>query len=504
MATDASRMPETRTRTRRPLLGVPSRRRHADAVDVPAALDLPVEAVQDDGSSVVVEQRDRLFRRLLASADLLAACVALLTCLSVVGSDAPRMTLLLAVPVMLLASKVQGLYDRDELLVRKTTLDEAPQLFHLSTLYALLVWVLDDALIEGAIGTAQIVTLWAAFFALSFLFRHTARAVARRFAPTERCLFIGDSATYGRLYDKLDCDDVKAKLVGRMSLQRTARRGARATHADELRQLIEWTDVHRVIIEPHVLPSAEMLDLVRAAKSLGVRVSLVPHVHDVVGSSVVFDQIDGMTLLGVRRFGLSRSSWYTKRALDLVGTTLGLIALAPVIALIALAIKLDTRGPVLFRQVRVGRDGRHFRICKFRTMCVDAEERKAELAGQNEVGGGMFKIANDPRVTRVGRILRKTSLDELPQLFNVIAGDMSLVGPRPLVVDEDDLVKGSDRSRLELTPGMTGPWQILASARVPLPEMVKIDYLYIAGWSLWADLKILLRTVPYMLARKGM
>ena len=120
------------------------------------------------------------------------------------------------------------------------------------------------------------------------------------------------------------------------------------------------------------------------------------------------------------------------------------------------------------------------------------------------VAVGLFKIADDPRVTRIGRLLRRTSLDELPQLLNVLAGDMSLVGPRPLVVDEDERITGYDRRRLALTPGMTGHWQIAGSARVPLAEMVKIDYLYVAGWSLWSDLKILLRTVPYMLSRRGM
>jgi lipopolysaccharide/colanic/teichoic acid biosynthesis glycosyltransferase len=136
-------------------------------------------------------------------------------------------------------------------------------------------------------------------------------------------------------------------------------------------------------------------------------------------------------------------------------------------------------------------------------MVTGADALKDELRARNEAGGGLFKIADDPRVTRVGRFLRKTSLDELPQLFNVVRGDMSLVGPRPLILDEDQRIKGWDRRRLSLTPGMTGHWQILGSARVPLHEMVKIDYLYVAGWSLWSDIKILLRTVPYMLARRG-
>jgi lipopolysaccharide/colanic/teichoic acid biosynthesis glycosyltransferase len=171
---------------------------------------------------------------------------------------------------------------------------------------------------------------------------------------------------------------------------------------------------------------------------------------------------------------------------------------------IAIAIKLDSRGPVFFRQQRVGRHGKRFAIFKFRTMVADADTLKDSLRARNEARGGLFKIANDPRVTRVGRLLRKTAIDEMPQLLNVLTGEMSLVGPRPLVIDEDERVKGWHRRRLELTPGMTGPWQILGPARVPLDEMVAIDYLYVANWSLWGDTKILMRTVSYVFGCRGL
>ena len=136
-------------------------------------------------------------------------------------------------------------------------------------------------------------------------------------------------------------------------------------------------------------------------------------------------------------------------------------------------------------------------------MVTGADERKAELAALNEADG-LFKIADDPRITKVGSVLRRYSLDELPQLFNVLRGEMSLVGPRPLILDEDARITGLDRRRLHLLPGMTGHWQILGSARIPLTEMVKLDYRYVAGWSLWSDVKILIRTVPYVIARRGM
>ncbi|HEX8123199.1 MAG TPA: sugar transferase [Solirubrobacteraceae bacterium] len=486
-------------RRRRGLIVPRSRRAHGDLASQQPGLIVEATPTSE------VEARDRLYRRMLAYSDVASAALALILCVSVLGDDRLRLMTFLALPLIVAAGKVQGLYDRDELLIRKTTIDEAPQLFQLATLYTLSLWILDDQIIHGALGKGQILVLWAALFGLALLGRRLARSIVRRIAPTERCLFVGDAAAYDRLRAKLDGDELNAELVGRMSLQRASGRGStRGAQAEELRELIAWTGAHRVIIEPHALPQDEMLDFVRAAKSVGVRVSLLPRVLDVVGSSVVFDHIQGVTLLGVRRFGLTRSSRLIKRGFDLCGAGFGLLVAAPVMLAIAALIKLDTRGPVLFRQTRVGRDGKHFKICKFRTMCTDAEQRKSELRAINEAEGGLFKIADDPRVTRVGRILRKTSLDELPQLFNVLLGDMSLVGPRPLVLDEDAQIKGWDRRRLQLTPGMTGHWQILGSARVPLHEMVKIDYLYVAGWSLWSDMKILLRTVPYMLSRRGM
>jgi lipopolysaccharide/colanic/teichoic acid biosynthesis glycosyltransferase len=171
-------------------------------------------------------------------------------------------------------------------------------------------------------------------------------------------------------------------------------------------------------------------------------------------------------------------------------------------AAIAIAIKLDSPGPVFFRQTRIGRDGRPFRIFKFRTMIAGADAMKGDLRATNEAGD-LFKLDHDPRVTRVGAFLRKTSLDELPQLFNVLAGQMSLVGPRPLVIDEDTKITGNHRGRLRLTPGMTGAWQILGSSRVPMEEMVKLDHLYVSSWSLWSDVQILLRTIPYVLSRRS-
>jgi exopolysaccharide biosynthesis polyprenyl glycosylphosphotransferase len=304
-----------------------------------------------------------------------------------------------------------------------------------------------------------------------------------------------------------DHGGVNAKVVARVDLDKVEPWSADTFSEGrlaEIRDLARTHDVHRAIIAPRSVDAGEMLNLVRTLKAVGVRVSVLPRLLEVVGSSVEFDDLHGVTVMGVRRFDLTRSSAALKRGFDLLGASLGLLVVSAWLLLIAIAIKLDSRGPVFFHQLRVGRYGRRFYMLKFRTMVPDAEALKDGLRDRNEAKEGLFKIAEDPRVTRVGRFLRKSALDELPQLWNIVRGEMSLVGPRPLVIDEDQCVEGWHRRRLQLTPGMTGPWQILGPSRVPLREMVAIDYLYVANWSLWTDIKILLRTVPHVLARRGL
>ncbi len=199
---------------------------------------------------------------------------------------------------------------------------------------------------------------------------------------------------------------------------------------------------------------------------------------------------------------MSRSSRLLKRSVDICAAGTALALASPILLLTALAIRLTSPGPIIFGQTRVGRDGRHFGILKFRSMVDGAEAQRQDLDQRNETAG-LFKLADDPRITRVGRVIRRASIDELPQLINVLRGEMSLVGPRPLVVAEDALVVDRYRDRLAMPPGMTGPWQVLGPTRPPLSEMVKIDYLYAVNWSLWLDVKILLRTVSHIRAGHG-
>jgi exopolysaccharide biosynthesis polyprenyl glycosylphosphotransferase len=405
-----------------------------------------------------------------------------------------------AMGLLVVVNKVGGLYERDELVLRKSTLDEAPALLQITGLFALLAWLGHNRVLgDVALRPQHIFDLWMATFVAILAGRTAARALVSRLSAPERCLVIGDRESIDTVKRKLADGRVNAAVVASLPLD------SRHTSVQALafRDVARRHGVHRAIIAPGEVDGADTLDLIRTAKGAGVRVSVLPRLTEVVGSSVEFDDVEGLTMLGVRRFGLTRSSRRLKRSFDFLGASLMLIALAPIMGAISLAIRLGSRGPIFFRQTRVGRDGERFEIFKFRSMVDDAEAQKSDLFHLNETEG-LFKMEADPRVTRVGRLLRKTSLDELPQLLNVWRGEMSLVGPRPLVVDEDAKIEGLDRARLHLTPGMTGHWQILGSARIPLHEMVGIDYLYVANWSLWTDVKILLRTVPYVLARRGM
>ena len=249
----------------------------------------------------------------------------------------------------------------------------------------------------------------------------------------------------------------------------------------------------------------DTLDLIRELRDIDVYVDVVPRLYELIPPELRVNQVEGVPLLSLPPFRLSRSSELIKRSVDLALTVPALIILSPVLAVIAALIKLDSPGPVFFRQVRMGAGDRTFHIYKFRSMHADADARKHEVAHLNKYlrpGGDprMFKIPDDPRVTRVGRVLRRFSLDELPQLINVTRGEMSLVGARPLILEEDQHIKDWGRCRLDLRPGITGLWQVLGRNDIPFEEMVALDYRYVTNWSLGFDLRLILRTLP-LLAR---
>lgn len=270
------------------------------------------------------------------------------------------------------------------------------------------------------------------------------------------------------------------ELVRAHNVQRLVISFSRTTHEDFV-EIMRWSDLHHI------------------------HITIVPRYFDVLTTKVEIDAVTGIPVLDLPPARLSRSARAVKRATDLAVTIALIPFLVPIFLAIAAAIKVTTRGKgdVFFRQERSGRNGEVFKINKFCTMVPDAERHRELLVDQNQMSGPLFKIKDDPRVTPIGRFLRKTSLDELPQFINVLKGEMSLVGPRPFVTYEDEQITGWARRRLELTPGITGLWQIMGRSDLPFDEMVKLDHMYVTRWSLAWDLKILLRTVPTVLRRKG-
>jgi len=251
--------------------------------------------------------------------------------------------------------------------------------------------------------------------------------------------------------------------------------------------------------------SAEPGELRRLAWQLegtGIDLVVAPQLTDFAGPRVHIRPVEGLPLLYVEEPKLSGLAWLVKNLMDRVLAAAMLVVLMPLMLLISSLIRLSDRGPAIFSQPRVGREGKTFRVLKFRTMYIDAEERLAHLVDQNESDGLLFKIKDDPRVTPVGRFLRRTSLDELPQLINVLVGEMSLVGPRPLPADDGDFL-GDVRRRLLVRPGMTGLWQVSGRSELSWDDAVRLDLYYVDNWSLAFDLLILWRTVGVVFGRRG-
>ena len=246
----------------------------------------------------------------------------------------------------------------------------------------------------------------------------------------------------------------------------------------------------------------ELERLLRRCRALALKVSVIPKLSDVLGPAVEVDDVEGVTVLGLNPPYLPRSSRLLKQTTDIVIAATLLTVLSPILLLVAIAIKLGSRGPVFFVQERVGRAGQQFRLFKFRTMVVGAEDQRAALLGHS-IDPNWLSLDHDPRITSLGRRLRRLSIDELPQLWNVLRGEMSMVGPRPLIPAEDAMVAAWARRRLDLTPGITGYWQVLGRTTIPFEEMVKLDYLYVMNWSLWEDVRLMLRTLPVVFGGRG-
>ena len=414
-------------------------------------------------------------------------------------------------PLWIVVFKAVGLYDHDDLRTDHSTSDEVGPVFNIVTAMTWLTVVV--AAITGWFTPmhSKLIFFW--FFAVTLVVvvRSLTRAVARTLASYQQNVVVLGAGDVGQLIGRkiLNHPEYGLNLIGFVD---AAPKEQRLDLADmtivgeptDLPEIVKRENVERVIIAFSNERHEEILDVVRSLKDLSVQIDIVPRLFEIVSPGLQQHSIEGIPVISIPRFKLSRSSRLLKRAIDIVISSLLLIALAPSFFLIVLLIKLDSRGPAFFRQLRVGAGNRRFYIFKFRTMIVDAEARKEQFAGLNKhaIHGDtrMFKIPDDPRTTRVGRVLRCYSLDELPQLFNVLRGEMSLVGPRPLILDEDEhVVSEWARRRLELKPGMTGLWQVTGRSEMSFDEMIKLDYTYVTNWSLANDVKLLARTVPVVL-----
>lgn len=274
---------------------------------------------------------------------------------------------------------------------------------------------------------------------------------------------------------------------------------------DSLSGLLDAEPVDEVVFAVKGFETQRFEPALRACDERGVDVLLtMPQVVATEGK-VEIANVTGfdMPLLGMTRTSTDQGRLAIKRLMDILGSGLGLLLVAPVMLALAIAIKLDSKGPVLFKQVRAGRHGRKFTMFKFRSMVTDAEELRAKLEHLNEMDGPVFKIKHDPRITRVGRLIRATSLDELPQLFNIFVGDMSLVGPRPPLPSEVAQYEPRQRRRLSVKPGLTGLWQVSGRNQVDFDQWMKLDLEYIDNWSLWLDLKIIFQTIPAVIRGTG-
>ena len=272
---------------------------------------------------------------------------------------------------------------------------------------------------------------------------------------------------------------------------------------DALPRLLAQRQIDEVIVALPWRSIERIMQVMSLCEQYGVRTRIVPDLFQLRLNRVDIDTISGIPVIGVKDVSIRGWNRAMKRAMDIVLAAAGLVLTAPLMALVALLIRWDSPGPILFRQVRVGRDGRLFTLYKFRSMRVGAEEEKARLQALNEATGPLFKIRDDPRLTRVGRLLRRLSIDELPQLWNVLRGDMSLVGPRPPVPSEVEQYQPWHRKRLAIDPGMTGLWQVSGRSELTFDEMVMLDLYYAENWSLWLDFKIILRTIPTVILGTG-
>lgn len=449
--------------------------------------------------------RDFALRRALLVADLLGLWLALFAALALSplrGAPlAESAWILPALPALALLFQVYGLYRRPVRRFEPSHLDDFASLLHALIVGTLGLWLVYKLAPVRQLGFQEVLTFGLLALPLIATLRVALRMVNLKLQGAERVFAVASDEDVELLRRKLkNHPEYEMELVGAAGGDGSGGLGT----VEEVEVLLASGQVDHVIVrlDANFLPQRQLRELMHACHREGVRFGYFPGINGLLAPGVEVNHLEAMGVLTCHPPVLSRGSKLLKRSLDVTLSSLALALLAPLLAAIALAIALGSEGGVLYRQVRVGRDGRRFELLKFRTMVPDADEQVSELM-ERSIDPHWLILEDDPRVTRVGRVLRRSSLDELPQLWNVVKGEMSLVGPRPLPERDDREVRGWHRHRLDILPGITGYWQVLGRNNIPFREMLDVDYAYVADWSLWHDLKLLLRTIPAVARRRG-
>ncbi len=457
--------------------------------------------------------RDFTLRRALLVADLLGIWLALGVAMAIPGGRSAFHDSLLIVPtlpVWAMLFRTYGLYRSPIRRFEPTHLDDISALFHALVIGTLGMWLYYKVVPSASQLNFEEVLIFALLvLPLIAALRVILRLINLRQQGPERVFLVGPPEDVALLGRKLGHHpEYEMALVGSVTAENCEEEEEPdlplGCGLEEVEALMASDQIDHLVVrlDASYIPQQYVQELMHVCHREGIRFSCFPGSKGLLLPGTELNHIEGVGLLTSNPPVLSRTSAVMKRCLDIVVSALALTLIAPFLALIALAVKLDSKGAVLYRQTRVGKDGRRFGLVKFRTMVPGADGMDDELM-KHSVDPHWLVMDKDPRVTRLGRFLRRSSIDELPQLWNVLKGDMAMVGPRPLSERDDRNVHGRHRHRLDLVPGITGYWQVLGRNNIPFQEMLEVDYAYISSWSMWHDLKILARTVPVVLLRRG-
>jgi exopolysaccharide biosynthesis polyprenyl glycosylphosphotransferase len=487
-----------------------------DPLPLPLDEELPERLKQARGR-LTLRRRGWMVRRLLLAADVLGLFLAFLGSELVFGlrasHDHVSISLEFAVfgasiPVWVVVAKLSGLYDHDDERAAHSTADEVVGVFNVVTAGLWFFWLLSWLTGVTSPSVPKLGLFWLLAIVLIGAGRTAARAVCRRSATYLQNTLIIGAGEIGQLVARkvLQHPEYGLNILGFVDAHPRARREdlghlALLGTPEDLPEIVRLLDVERVVVAFSKESHKETLELVRSLRDLDVHVDIVPRLFEVFGPNVDVHTLEGIPLVGLPPVRLSRSSRYMKRAIDVIGATIALIFTAPLFLYAAVRIKLDSPGPIFFRQRRLGMNRREFIPLKFRTMYVGTDDVahrefiRSTMSPQAPMrSNGLYKLERPDAVTPFGRWLRRTSLDELPQLINVLRGDMSLVGPRPCIPYETENFAPHHFERFLVPAGLTGLWQVTARARSTFGEALDMDVAYARGWSLGLDLRLLLKT----------